>query len=316
MYIPMTGTPVAGDTFNVVVPSPASRIVVEGVDAANAIAAPTFEFGSSGSSTTLGQSFPAVWNQSISFNNGGAATNSSTTNSAISPNSATAPGSISIGGTGNAAPSSYSATIGGDTTTASGFASAAFNSNTVASSLDADAFGANTVASGNFGFTGGSYSADRGNYARQCFAGGRFATTGDAQSCSEVLRGTGTSTTAIRLTADGATAGSANCINIPNNTAYLLTLNVQAFDHTTVANSASWTGLTSMLTRGASASTTTLNIASATPTATYSNGTTTGQSLSLTADTTNGCLNISYTPPTGNTDTWNIVASVVSIETQ
>jgi hypothetical protein len=35
-----------------------------------------------------------------------------------------------------------------------------------------------------------------------------------------------------------------------------------------------------------------------------------------TADTTNGCLNLSFTPPTGNTDTWHPVARVETVEVQ
>ena len=38
--------------------------------------------------------------------------------------------------------------------------------------------------------------------------------------------------------------------------------------------------------------------------------------VAATADTTNGCLNISFTPPTSNTDTWNVVGYVQTVETQ
>jgi hypothetical protein len=41
-----------------------------------------------------------------------------------------------------------------------------------------------------------------------------------------------------------------------------------------------------------------------------SNGAVTGASVSASADTTNQCLNLSFTPPTGNSDTWHSVARV------
>jgi hypothetical protein len=103
-------------------------------------------------------------------------------------------------------------------------------------------------------------------------------------------------------------------VNIPNNTAYSITIDVMAFDHTTVTKNETWTAWTGLLTRGANAAATALTM-NATPTP-LTNGTVTGSAIAATADTTNGCLNVSFTPPTSNTDTWNAVAKVVSLEVQ
>lgn len=204
------------------------------------------------------------------------------------------------------------------------------NAGQVASGGNAFAAGAQNVASGTFaaavgnnnsitGVNGiglGFQSADRTRYQALCTAAGKFVAQGDAQDCVILMRQTTAGASAVRLTSDAAAAGAANCVNVPNNTAYALTINVNAWDHTTVTKSASWNVIPAFLTRGANAAATALNITSSTPAATFSNGTLTGMALSITADTTQGCLNVSFTPPTGNTDTWNIVASVQTQETQ
>jgi hypothetical protein len=46
------------------------------------------------------------------------------------------------------------------------------------------------------------------------------------------------------------------------------------------------------------------------------NGTVTGIAVSATADTTNGCLKLGVETPTTNTDTWNDVAQVTTVEVQ
>ncbi len=170
------------------------------------------------------------------------------------------------------------------------------------------------VASGFYGRTGGLFAADRARYATDCYASGRLAVLGDAQGCVGMLRGSGATGSAFRVTADGAAAGSANCVNIPNNSAYSLQVTITAFDHTTVTKSALWPAWTGLLTRGANAAATAVAM-NTTPTP-LTNGTVTGMAIAATADTTNGCLNVSFTPPTSNTDTWNVVARVETVEVQ
>jgi hypothetical protein len=128
------------------------------------------------------------------------------------------------------------------------------------------------------------------------------------------MRGTGATGSVFRLTSDNGTAGAADCINLPNNSGFQILVDVMAFDHTTVTKNETWSSWAGLLTRGASAAATAVTMAG-TPTP-LTNGTVTGSAIAATADTTNGCLNISFTPPTSNTDTWNVVARVRTIEVQ
>jgi hypothetical protein len=318
LYLPVTGTPNNGDNFTIFFPTPSKNVKVESLDQANNIPLPFWEYGTTGAAGYTGQD--------VLYNAAGGMVICNQ----LASCAATGLQSIVVGGANGTASQTDAIVLAGAGNTAGGFGSAAGGhnnqstgtytlamgeSNTVSGTVST-AVGESGTSTGSYNFMGGYNAADRGRYAVHCFGSIKFATVGDDQSCFETLHGTGASTTAIRLTADAAAAGAANCVNLPNNTSYVLTIDVNAFDHTTVSKSASWNLLTGLLVRGASAATTALNVASATPTATYTNGTLTGEALSLTADTTNGCLNISYTPPTGNTDTWNIVAYVRTLETQ
>jgi hypothetical protein len=42
---------------------------------------------------------------------------------------------------------------------------------------------------------------------------------------------------------------------------------------------------------------------------TFSTGTVTGAGVTVTADTVNAAMNIQFTPPTSNTDTWHVLAT-------
>jgi lysophospholipase L1-like esterase len=208
----------------------------------------------------------------------------------------------------------YSSIFGGTSNTASGTYSGAAGNQNIASGAICWAIGDQSAATGNRSHARGTQATDRARYGADVWASNFLATRGDAQISTSVLRGTGNSTSAVRLTSDGAAAGSANCINIPNNTAYLVTIDVVAFDHTTVTKSESWSTWTGLLTRGANAASTAITM-NTTPTP-ITNGTVTGSSIAATADTTNGGINLSFTPPSANTDTWNIVARVTAVEVQ
>lgn len=195
-------------------------------------------------------------------------------------------------------------TTGGVTT---GFGSTA----TGISSL---ALGQGNTASGNNGFSEGIQAFDRGRYASQAFSAGQFSTSGDAEAANMVLRGSTSSTSSARLTADAGTAGAANCANIPDNTAATITLDIVALDHTAPANNEAWLTWTGFMTRGTGAGSTAIAM-NAAPTA-KTNGTVTGSAIAATADTTNGCLNLTFTPPSGNADAWRVVARVATVEVQ
>ena len=201
----------------------------------------------------------------------------------------------------------------GESNTASGVDSLASGYNTVALGANSSAFGSQSQASGIDGFVSGKQAIDRGYYNRHCQGGGYYTNGAQMQLCNSILTGSTTTTATSRLTADQNVASSTNCINLPNGTAYALQIDVMAFDKTAVS-SASWNGWTGILMRGASAAATTWNGTSGLPT--YTTATFVGLGLVASADTTNGCLSLVFTPPNSNTDTWDVIANVRSVETQ
>jgi hypothetical protein len=313
VVIPITGSASVGDTFTLVVGTPQLSNFFFGVDGSNGFPAPYFETGSTGGTVNLeGSPIPAPnTNQSgmsILFDRD--ACNN------LLPN---APGllAVTIGdcaGAGAFGP--YSFVGNGITNQATGFGAATVGGQTnSAAGIDSFVTGSTNTVSGTYSQAGGYAGGDRGRFGTNCWANGFFAAQADSQTCRSTLRGTGAGAlTAYRLTADQAAAGSANCINIPNNSAYTLSVNITALDHTTVTKNESWGNWTGLMTRGANAASTAVTMAT-TPTP-ISNGTITGSTIAATADTTNGCLNLSFTTPTVNTDTWNIVARVETVEVQ
>lgn len=185
--------------------------------------------------------------------------------------------------------------------------------NTASGSFSAVLNGASSSAQGTYGIVAGGNVVDNGMYGLNCYGSGAIAATGDAQSCYGVLRASASSTSAVQLTSDGNAASNINIVNIPNDGAYTLRIQLVALDKTAPANSYSWVEQQGLLTRGANASLTTYS--HGTPTTT-STGTVTGILVSETADTINGGLNLSFTPPTGNSDVWDVVAQVQFVRVQ
>lgn len=206
--------------------------------------------------------------------------------------------SVVGGGEGNTASNTHSTVSGGGVNTASGFRA------TVPGGYGNTASGLYSVAMG--------LQSTAANHGQVAVSAGQFSAAGDAQAGLQVLRGTGASTTAFRLTADGAAASGVNCLNLAANQGMAIVVTIMAWDVTTVTRNEAWHSWAGLLTRGASAASTTLTMA-ATPTP-LTNGTVTGSAIAATADTTLGCLNLSFTPPTANTDTWRVVARVESVE--
>ena len=216
-------------------------------------------------------------------------------------------------------PQAYSqSSVEGNSNTASAAQAKAWGIGSIASGPQSSAHENATYASGTGSDAGGNGALDRGRYGANCWSSSRFAASGDAQECRQELRGSGSSASAIRLTADGGAAGTANCVNIPASTAYGVTISLQAIDKTAPTNSfnARWTSAHS-LTRSGAASTTLLDGGTSAVAADVSKvvGAVT-PAVSLTPDTTNACLNLSFTPPSGNTDTWDVFARVGSDEVQ
>lgn len=134
----------------------------------------------------------------------------------------------------------------------------------------------------------------------------KFLANGDACEGMVTMTGIGSSGAAIRMTSDGAAAGAKNVFNVPVNTKVTFApISVTCQDITTAGKDYSWVEPQGLLTRDAG------NAAyvNGTPTI-LSNGTVTGAAVSEAADTTNQGINVSFTPPTGNTDTWHCMASL------
>lgn len=305
LVLPLTGTPVTGDTWTLTVPLPAKSITVVAVDENNSQPLTFYDTGTTGYvGTTTNPAYPKQFGPTLTINLGNGTASNLCVTLTLGGASCSQTYGVVIGGTGGAVFGYGSAIVGGQN---GSIGSGIFDSAMVG--------GQNNAITGTFsGMVGGAQMSDRGRYGSQTWGSGDFATVGDAQAGLFVLRGTGSTGSAFRLTADGAAAGSVNCINIPNNTMYILNMDLVAFDHTTITKNAAWPAWTGVMTRGANAAATAVTMNS-TPTP-LTNGTLTGQAIAVTADTTNGCVNISYTPPTSNTDKFNVVARIATTEVQ
>jgi hypothetical protein len=131
-----------------------------------------------------------------------------------------------------------------------------------------------------------------------------------AVSCTTALQGSTSGSSAIRLTTDGASAGAGNCVNLPQpyGSIAVTKVSVVARDRTTTSNTVTWADWP-MTYGSASNAATTVVVAGTKPTP-ISTGTVTGTDISVIQDTTNACMNLSWTPPSGNTDLWDVAASV------
>lgn len=220
---------------------------------------------------------------------------------------------VVAGGTDNAATGTSSVVSGGQGNIASGQNAQAGGTFTNAAGINSYAFGAGAIANGIGSYVQGGNATDRGRYSNWVYGGGSIATTGDNQMTATMLTVTTSAALAVRLTADRGAAGSTNCINIPNGAAFNVRISLHARNFTTNGTDYDWMLPTGMLTRDANAASTAW--AAGTPVI-LSRGTVTGAGVTAAADTTNGCLNLSFTPPTGNTDAWHITARVETVEVQ
>lgn len=196
------------------------------------------------------------------------------------------------------------------TNTASGAASIAMGSNNTASGQNSIAAGAtntatgaqsvalgnNSTATGNGSFAAGTFANDRGRIGQFAFSGGRLGiNTGDSQYGVTTLRKTIPATTTSRLTVDGAAANATNCCNLVNGIAYGFgQITIVAYDAANV-HAAMWTVTGLLVVRGINAAATALI---GTPTITLLQASSALSALSsgsvtVTADTTNGGINIS-----------------------
>ncbi len=179
--------------------------------------------------------------------------------------------------------------------------------------------GSQNVANGPGTFGRGEFVDDRFR-SMDVFAFGTFATRGDGEVGTHILRALTTSTTPTRVLAGTSTGGAAsalNCVNLPNinfsatlSASYTMRIFVQAFDFTAPGNIYTYSQPHALLYKtGAFA--TTVYVPVGTPT-TNSIGTPTGTPIVIAADTANACLSITWTAP--NADTWHVLARVETLE--
>jgi hypothetical protein len=195
---------------------------------------------------------------------------------------------------------------GAQSTIAGGFA------NVTSGQYSAITGGNSNIATGFASRTGGIQTDDRGRHTTDCW-GPQMG----YQTCVQILRGSTASASALRLTSDAAGANLNNCVNLQQRAglAYAVTINIAAIDVTTPTNSIFWNAWTGEIDRPTNAASTHVAM-NATPTP-LTNGMVTGSAIAASADTTgDACLNLSFTPPTGNTDTWHVSARVQSVEVQ
>jgi hypothetical protein len=193
--------------------------------------------------------------------------------------------SVLIGGANNTAAGTQSTAVGGI-------------NNTVGGSFSTITGGVGNYISGVAARGGGRNCNDHSLYGADVFSSGQLTAQGDAQSGTYVLRGQSTGGAAVRLTADGAAAGSANVCNLPNNTAWTGICYVVAKDITTANNvsAGQWLAANALVIRGSTAAST------VTPSFSFSFAVAGGSplvsgNLVYATDTINGGINLTFTPP-------------------
>jgi hypothetical protein len=110
----------------------------------------------------------------------------------------------------------------------------------------------------------------------------------------------------FRLTMDGTTASATNTFNLGYSTSVGFSGVVNCQDMTTSSKTYTWAIPVGYYANYSGAGTAYVSLG--TP-ATTTNGTVTGAGVALTADATNGGINITFTTPTSNTDTWQCAAN-------
>ena len=194
--------------------------------------------------------------------------------------------------------------VGGGSNTAAGtFCVVGGNSNNVSGGTSV-AFGfSNQLSGANSSAPGGANANDRGRTGMLLWSSNPAAISGAQQIATQVLGGSSSGTTPVRLTADGNPAGAANTVNIPSNTAYAVRILVVG-RHVNAQDVAVWRLDPVAISCGSGASTVTVGGGGTGIAPTVSIGAAAGWSISVTADTTNGGVNITATGAAGYTIDW------------
>ena len=157
--------------------------------------------------------------------------------------------------------------------------------------LDARSVAANSVAIGS--------RARANQIGKYVFANGRFATAGDVQAGTSVLRSDTTDATPEALTTDNSTAGTTDQIILPNNSAYAFHGTIVARQQASQGTACAAWKVEGLIRREGSAGTTVL-VNSATTVL----DNTPAWGMALSADTTNGGLKIEVTGAAATNIRW------------
>lgn len=216
-----------------------------------------------------------------------------------SENRASGFGSTVSGGTNGLAIGDYSTVSGGFINTASG------ENSTVSGGLANTASGTNSTISGGSRATANSISG--------LWAYGFFGEAlGRNQMSFFGARTTTTTTTPTRATANNASASATNQLTLRSNSAFLVSGRIVAWD-TVAATAAAWEFQNVLITRAATAASTTL-VGTRDVVLLNSNMATT-PTISVTADTTNGALAVTVTSGSANSTRWTCVLHAIETMT-
>ena len=210
-------------------------------------------------------------------------------------NSATGQYSTASGGLGNVSSNSASTVGGGYVSSATGSRStvAGGESNTASGYASTVAGGSSNTASGSYSWIpGGLDATTRGLAGAYAFGTVRRAALGDAQVMGMVLKGTTTDATPKVLTVDAGAAGSVNQMVLPNNSSLMFEIDV--ISHDSALKSASWK-IQGTARRGANAAAT--SIVGANVTTVFGSDLVGAPTTAptVTADTTNGAIAVTFT---------------------
>ena len=209
---------------------------------------------------------------------------------------ASSPNATIAGGYANRASAGDATVCGGNNNVASGNRSTACG-------------GYGNVASGDYSYAGGRQANTNNALGVEAWASGSFGVNGgDAQLLRGVMHAATSSTSATRLTADGSAANFVNVWNMFDNFAMTFDLTCTYRD-TTNAKAQSWKWIGVLMNRGTGAAS--LSIAAPTATNGQNIGSPGATAPALSADTTNGGLNITFTAP--NSDASHIVCGMSGV---
>ena len=243
--------------------------------------------------------------QNNTANNGGAFVGGGNNNQVTGSNS------VVVGGQGNTASGIQSVVGGGINNVAGGNqATIAGGSTNNASALMATAVGGFLNQATQPYTTAMGYIARADLYGAVAMSSNPISGTRAAQKQIQILSGVSTpDTTPLRLTADQLAAGAVNVCNLTYGTqAMALSVHLIASDASGANNRVAWTQPLGLIRRNGGVGST-VYVPSST-TAALTEGTTAGYAVTESADLVNGGYNLTFTPPTGNTVPWRVVATV------